>query len=394
MKSKILQLSTLLAAFLGFAQFAAAQYCTPTYTYACSQYNMTVNSFSTTGGSINITNNNQGCSGGSGHTYYSSLGHTTSPASLVNFSVTSGPNYPVRIYIWVDYNQDGDFYDAGEQVAYNNNVAANGTWTGSFTIPATAASGATRMRVRSVYYYYGNHPCNNLYYGESEDYNFTIQAPYNNDAGIAEILNPAVPTCDLDSVDVQVSLTNQGLDTLQNCSVYYQINTSTPVAMYYTGSIAPQGGLDTVTIGNASFSNGDSLTVWTELPNGVQDSISSNDELSMATATGLSGTYAIPADYATFNEAKDDLVAFGVCGDVVFNVATGTYTEQVEFPAILGTDEDNTITFQSASGSTGDVMLNFASNSSANGYVVKFSGGDFIKFQDMTIKNNATSTLR
>jgi hypothetical protein len=166
MKTRLLQLSTLLAAFLGFAQFAEAQYCTPTYTYACSQYNMTVNSFSTTGGSINITNNNQGCSGGSGHTYYSSLGHTTSPASVVNFSVTSGPNYPVRIYIWVDYNQDGDFYDAGEQVAYNNYVANNGTWSGSFTIPATAASGATRMRVRSVYYYYANHPCNNLYYGE------------------------------------------------------------------------------------------------------------------------------------------------------------------------------------------------------------------------------------
>ena len=391
MKTRLLQLTTFMAAFLGFAQFASAQYCTPTYTYQCSQYNMTVNSFSTTGGSENITNNNQGCSGGSGYTYYSTLGHNTNPASVVNFSAGSGPNYAVRMNIWVDYNQDGDFYDAGEQVAFNNYVAANSTWTGSFTIPATAASGTTRMRVRSVYSYYSNHPCNNLYYGEAEDYNFTIQAPINNDAGIAEILNPTVPTCDLDSVDLEVVLQNQGLDTLQNCSVYYQINTSTPVAMYYTGSVAPQGGLDTVTIGNTSFTSGDALTIWTELPNGVTDSLSTNDSLSMSVATGLSGTYAIPADYPTFNEAKDDLVAFGVCGDVVFNVATGTYTEQVEFPEILGTDEDNTITFQSGSGNTGDVMLNFTSNSQANGYVVKFSGSDFIKFQDMTMKNNSTS---
>ena len=132
MKTRLLQLTTLMAAFLGFAQIASAQYCTPTYSTSCSTYSMTVNSFSTTGGSVNITNNNQGCSNNSGYTYYSTLGHTTITASVVNFSVSTGPNYPVRVYIWVDYNQDDDFLDAGEQVAYNDYVANNGTWTGSF----------------------------------------------------------------------------------------------------------------------------------------------------------------------------------------------------------------------------------------------------------------------
>ena len=178
MKTRLLQLSTFLAAFLGFAQFAAAQYCTPSYSISCQQYYMTVRSFSTSGGSVNITNNNQsgnGCGNNAGYSYYSNLGHSTSPASVVNFSVSTGPNYNVRVYLWVDYNQDGDFIDAGEQVAYNNNVGNNSTWASSFTIPATANTGTTRMRIRTLYYgSSGMHPCNNLPYGESEDYNLTI----------------------------------------------------------------------------------------------------------------------------------------------------------------------------------------------------------------------------
>jgi hypothetical protein len=348
---------------------------------------MTVNSFSTTGGSVNITNNNQGCSSGNGYTYYSTLGHTTSPASTVGYSVSVGPNYPVHVYIWVDYNADGDFYDSGELVASTSYVAASATWTGSFTIPGNAAVGTTRMRIRTLYYgSSGMHPCNNLPYGEAEDYNFSILPPYANDAGIAEILNPTVPTCDLDSVDISVAVQNLGSDTLQNCSIYYQVNTSTPVAMYYTGSVAPQGGLDTVTIGNVSFNNGDDLTVWTELPNGVTDSLSSNDEQSMVTSTGLTGTYAIPGDYATINDAADDLHTFGVCGDVVFNLATGTYNEQVTFNEILGTDENNTVTFKSASGNRNDVLIQYDASGSTDNYVVQFDGGDWITFKDLRMK--------
>ncbi len=53
----------------------------------------------------------------------------------------------------------------------------------------------------------------------------------------------------------------------------------------------------------------------------------------------LSGTYTIGGaapDYATFNAAVTDLNALGVSGAVVFNVRTGTYTEQVLVPSITG----------------------------------------------------------
>ncbi|MCX7769404.1 MAG: GEVED domain-containing protein, partial [Flavobacteriales bacterium] len=69
----------------------------------------------------------------------------------VSFSVsviTCGGNFGNGVQIYVDWNQDGDFLDAGEQV-YNQPVAATGphTKTGSFTVPLTATLGTTRMRV-------------------------------------------------------------------------------------------------------------------------------------------------------------------------------------------------------------------------------------------------------
>ena len=128
------------------------------------------------------------------------------------------------------------------------------------------------------------------------------------------------------------------------------------------------------------------MTVWTELPNGIQDSIASNDEQSMVTSIGLSGNYSIPGDYATINDAANDLHTFGVCGHVVFSLATGTYNEQVSFNDILGTDEDNTVTFQSASGNRNDVLIQYDASNTTDNYVVQFDGGDWITFQDLRMK--------
>jgi len=54
-------------------------------------------------------------------------------------------------------------------------------------------------------------------------------------------------------------------------------------------------------------------------------------------AQPMSGTYTIGGsspNYATFGAAVTDLVSKGVNGAVVFNVRNGTYTEQINIPAI------------------------------------------------------------
>jgi len=382
MKNLYLFMASFIA--IGLSTVGYGQYCTPQYSYGCGVGDQ-IQNFSTTGGSTNITNNNSGCTSGNWAQNLSMV-HTAESGGTVNFTVQAGSAYSQGHRIWVDWNQDQDFLDAGEDV-WNSGSYSTAAYTGSFTVPATALPGSTRMRVRCQYVAVPSHPCNSTTYGEAEDYTLTILPPVANDAGVAQIISPMVPTCDLDSVDITIAVQNLGSDTLQNCSIYYQINTSTPVAMYYSGSVAPQGGLDTVTIGNVSFSNGDDLTIWTELPNGVTDSLPSNDEQSMVTSTGLAGTYSIPGDYATINDAANDLHTFGVCADVVFSLATGTYNEQVSFNDILGTSDSATVTFQSASGNRNDVLIQYDASTLADNYVVQFDGGDWITFKDLRMKS-------
>ena len=73
-------------------------------------------------------------------------------AATVTASVTGASG---RLQAWFDWNHDGDFLDAGEQVA--TNVADNGTGDGnaatgtmriSFTVPVTAVLGQTFSRFR------------------------------------------------------------------------------------------------------------------------------------------------------------------------------------------------------------------------------------------------------
>ena len=79
--------------------------------------------------------------------------------------------------VWIDWNIDGDFDDAGEMVL-NEGTTGNATVTGSFTVPDLANSfeGATRMRVGTSYNNDPNVPCgagsvpNANRIGEFEDY--------------------------------------------------------------------------------------------------------------------------------------------------------------------------------------------------------------------------------
>ncbi len=77
--------------------------------------------------------------------------------------------------VWIDYNRNGVFTDAGEQVV-STNITGAGNGSASFVIPTTALTGATRMRVASKN---GSYPtsCQTFSYGEVEDYTINITAP-------------------------------------------------------------------------------------------------------------------------------------------------------------------------------------------------------------------------
>ena len=74
--------------------------------------------------------------------------------------------------IWIDFNQDGDFEDDGELVLF---VSSKKVIYRSFTIPATAKLGKTRMRVAMNFDAYPE-PCGTSGNGEVEDYSVNITA--------------------------------------------------------------------------------------------------------------------------------------------------------------------------------------------------------------------------
>ncbi|GAA4003409.1 M4 family metallopeptidase [Hymenobacter fastidiosus] len=100
-----------------------------------------------------------------------SIGAGTS--QTVSFSAGfTGTAYTEYWKIYIDYNKNGLFTDAGEQIVSGSSSSA-ATLTGTFTVPATAKSGATRMRL-IVSDNTATPSCNSYSYGETEDYTVNI----------------------------------------------------------------------------------------------------------------------------------------------------------------------------------------------------------------------------
>ncbi|MGB3073984.1 MAG: GEVED domain-containing protein [Chitinophagales bacterium] len=77
--------------------------------------------------------------------------------------------------IWIDYNHDNDFTDAGEQAV---NISSDFLgWIGvNFNVPANATPGLTRMRVMMIFGVPPS-PCGSYARGETEDYTVNIVPP-------------------------------------------------------------------------------------------------------------------------------------------------------------------------------------------------------------------------
>ena len=97
-------------------------------------------------------------------------------------TITITPTWSSTVYtegysVWIDYNQDGDFEDSGEQV-FSKSPSKDTSIKGEFTVPSGAKNGNTRMRVSMAYNKIPS-PCGTFDYGEVEDYTVSI----NNDGG-------------------------------------------------------------------------------------------------------------------------------------------------------------------------------------------------------------------
>lgn len=213
---------------------------------------------------------------------------------------------------------------------------------------------------------------------------------YNNDAGVLAMVEP-LTTC-FGSATVKVSVKNHGIVNLQGVTVNWSVNNINQTPLTHSSLMAPSQ-TDTVTLGSFTFANSTvyNFKFWTSNPNSVADQNPANDTLvKNGFQTSLSGTYTIGSgtgfDYTTVAAAVQDLVNFGVCGPVVFNIAAGTYTENLHFNNVMGTSSVNTVTFKSATNSAAAVTIQYAATGTGDNYVVRLNNMSWLKFQHVTLK--------
>jgi len=107
---------------------------------------------------------------------------------------------------WVDWNGDGDWTDAGEQIFASQAIAGPFTDLPSVNVPVTAAIGDTFMRFR-VSTAGGLSTTGLALDGEVEDYKITIQADTNLDGTVMKTCTPDTQT-EPGTIEWQLSIKN------------------------------------------------------------------------------------------------------------------------------------------------------------------------------------------
>ncbi|MCX6352211.1 MAG: PKD domain-containing protein [Bacteroidetes bacterium] len=217
--------------------------------------------------------------------------------------------------------------------------------------------------------------------------------PADYDAGISLIDSPAVGFCG-GTKDIWVTLQNFGKKTLTSATISWSVNGTSKTSVSWTGTLT-KGSKTLVKLGSLSFTGTNQhIFARTDNPNSVKDVVPVNDSISRDANTALNGTYTIGGtspDYTTFSSAVIALNTRGVCGAVVFNARNGAYTEQLLLGFIGGASLANTVTFQSQSGDSSKVNVDWPSTNSSS-YALSLTGSSFVTFKKLTFMRSGTST--
>ena len=127
-----------------------------------------------------LSNLNTGGTSGPSYSNYPGSGTSLQRGLGYTINITSGDYTPDNYAAWIDYDQD-DSFETNEKLGEFQTTAIGQTQGIQFTVPANAAIGIARLRVRGVYLDDTEpdptDPCFNYNWGETEDYYVTITDP-------------------------------------------------------------------------------------------------------------------------------------------------------------------------------------------------------------------------
>ncbi|MFM7726160.1 MAG: beta strand repeat-containing protein, partial [Flavobacteriales bacterium] len=191
--------------------------------------------------------------------------------------------------IFIDYNRDGDWDDAGEQAYTSGGTAlAPVTRTGSITIPTTVTPGWTRMRVAAMESITSPTACGTFSYGEVEDYTVNILASSGTTVWTPGNLSG-------NSVTVTPSATTTYTATVTSTNGCTQSGVTTVTVLPFNNPVAitPSGPTTVCQPGTVTLNAGsDDSYLWSngETTQSITVSASGNYSVTASNTNGCSGT--------------------------------------------------------------------------------------------------------
>lgn len=173
-KSLVVKKVTFLMTTIALLNLSAfSQYCVPATLEDPGDWGDYVWGFSTTNGLTNIDNVVDTYGDPWGYEDFTAMSCSSYPNGSLDFSALVGGFDPHYCVIWIDWDNDEEF-EAGE-IVYEENTTQYYEHVGTITVPMAQALGDYRLRVRSSYFL-NTSPCDDIDYGEAEDYTFTVVA--------------------------------------------------------------------------------------------------------------------------------------------------------------------------------------------------------------------------
>ncbi|MBK8951648.1 MAG: gliding motility-associated C-terminal domain-containing protein [Chitinophagaceae bacterium] len=182
---------------------------------------------------------------------------------------------------------------------------------------------------------------------------------------------------------IQLNLTGYTIGSGQS----YQWQYATAAAGPYTNLGGPLLFPDTAILASGTFWYRCVVTCSSQSANSVAVQVNMNPPFP-------AGVYTIdntqPTNYPggfNFNSFVEAVAVMecGIAGPVTFNVAPGTYSEQVRMHRITGASNTSRVIFQSANGNPASVTLTYNATNTAANYVLQLDSASYITYKGITI---------
>ena len=189
---------------------------------------------------------------------------------------------------------------------------------------------------------------------------------------------------------VKVTIKNKGIDYLDSCVINWTVNGVLQSPVVWRGHLFEDFN-DTITLGyyTQRYNMFDTIVVWVGMPNGVVDTTTWDDTLSVVSYGcygPISGDFIVGtapgANVPSINDAFFIGSKCGVNGDVTLKLQNATYAENWDFTNLADIMGNYTLTVTSLSGNRDSVILKPAS-----GVGITLNNTDNFIIKDITIDN-------